>query len=257
MARPSPRLLRVVRAHLVTPHMRRIVLTGDDLGGFPEGHESGNFKLLLPPADGSPLNFESIRGGQGPRPIVRTYTLRHYDAVNQEVTVDFMMHRNHGPASGWAAQASVGDEVGFAGPGQPKFVDFSADWFFFAGDMSALPAISANIERLPSDAKGHAVLEVLSDEDCQSLAFPKGLTVTWVINPTPERVSDQLLDAVKRQPWLQGQPSVWVAGESTATRALRRYFKHDREVDKHNMYASGYWQVGMTEDVHQVEKRKE
>lgn len=258
MSRPAPRLLRVIRAYSVTPHMRRIVLGGEGLTGFPDGHESANFKLLLPPADGGPLNLDDLRATvRATRPIVRTYTVRYYDAERQEVAVDFMMHRNHGPASGWAAQASPGDEVGFAGPGQPKFVNAEADWFFFAGDMSALPAIGANIERLPPAAKGHAVLEVLSEEDRQELTFPKGIKVTWVINPEPERSNSLLLDAVKRQPWLSGQPSVWAAGEGQTARALRHYFKRERQVEKHNLYTSGYWQIGMTEDVHQIAKRKE
>ena len=36
-----------------------------------------------------------------------------------------------------------------SGPGPKKLVDMNADWFLIAGDMSALPAISVNLEKLP------------------------------------------------------------------------------------------------------------
>ena len=150
MARPAPRILEVLRTEHLTPNMKRVVLGGDTLGDFPEGYESANFKLLIP-RSGQVINdrrsFMDLPDDE--RPVVRTYTLRHFDRQRGEVVVDFMMHSDHGPASLWADSARRGDKIGFAGPGKPKLVDFDADWFLFAGDMSALPAIAANIERLP------------------------------------------------------------------------------------------------------------
>ncbi len=258
MARPPPRLLTVLRSENVTPNMRRVILGAGDLTDFPENHESANFKLLLPrPGQRRIVLPPQTDTPADQRPIVRTYTLRHYDSARGEVSVDFMMHRDHGPASEWAANARPGDQVGFAGPGTPKFVNFDADWFFFIGDMSALPAISANVERLPPQATGYAVLEVLDAADRQPLPFPAGIQVRWVINPTPELPATLLADTVEKLPWLPGEPAVWIAGESGAVRAIRRYMKELRKVQRHQLYASGYWQIGMTEDVHQVEKRKE
>lgn len=258
MARPAPRILEVLRAENLTPNMKRVVLGGGDLSDFPEHHESANFKLLVPHEGQTDIALPPY--GDLPleqRPAVRTYTLRHYDKGRGEIYVDFMMHDNHGPASGWAANARPGDRVGFAGPGTPKFVDFDADWFFFAGDMSALPAISANIERLPADAKGYAVLDVLDHADKQDLPFPKDMVVLWRINPYPEQPAVGLVDTVMAQRWLPGSPSVWVAGESGAVRAIRRYIVQERQVERRRLYASGYWQIGLTEDRHQIEKRKE
>ena len=69
--------------------------------------------------------------------------------------------------------------------------------------------------------------------------------------------SEWRFSAVLALPWLDGSPAVWVAGESGAVRALRRYFTQERQVDRRRLYASGYWQIGMTEDRHQLEKRKD
>lgn len=257
MSRPSPRMLTVLRNEVLTPHMRRLVL-GGELSDFPPGCESANFKLLLPrPGQSSIALPPFAEMPEAERPIVRTYTLRHFDAECGEIYVDFMMHADHGPASAWAASAAPGDRVGFAGPGAAKFVDWQADWFFFAGDMSALPAIAANIERLPCEAKGYAVLDILDPADRQALPFPEGIAVQWRVNPHPELDSNGLVDAVKAKTWLPGSPAVWVAGESGAVRAIRRYMVGDRAVPRDRLYASGYWQIGMTEDRHQIEKRKD
>ena len=258
MARPAPRILHVIRSHDITPHMRRVVLGGEDLSNFPEDHESANFKLLIPRPGQARIALPPY--GDTPehdRPMVRTYTLRHFDKARGEISVDFMLHEPHGPASEWAVNARPGDRIGFAGPGAPKFVDFEADWFLFAGDMSALPAISANIERLPAHARGYAVLEILDPADQQDLPFPEGIKVSWCVNRSPQIASLTLVNAVLAQPWLAGSPAVWVAGESGSVRAVRRYLNEEHQVERGRLYASGYWQIGLTEDRHQMEKRKE
>ncbi len=258
MPRPAPRILEVLRTENLTPNMKRVVLGGGDLSDFPEGHESANFKLLIPKPGQTDIALPPFNDTPDQhKPSVRTYTLRRFDGERGEVIVDFMMHADHGPASGWAAAARPGDRIGFAGPGAPKLVDLEADWFLFAGDMSALPAIGANIERLPAHARGYAVLDVLDPADQQPLPFPDGIQVTWRVNPYPEQPAVGLVDTVLALPWLDGSPAVWVAGESGAVRALRRYFTQERQVERGRLYASGYWQIGLTEDRHQIEKRKE
>ncbi len=252
MKRPTPRLLTVIRSQKLTPHMQRIVLGGPGLEDFPLDRESANFKLILPRSGQEEVNLD----GSGEKPLVRTYTIRSFDPVKQEISVDFMLHEDPGPASSWAIQAQPGDRVGFAGPGPAKFVDFEADWFFFVGDMSALPAIAANIERLPENARGYAVLEILDEADKQDLPFPEAVEVHWVINPHPTRANRLLLDAAMDKAWLEGSPSVWIAGEGNMVKPLRRYMKQERQVDPDRLYASPYWQQGLTEDAHQAQKRK-
>ena len=56
-------------------------------------------------------------------------------------------------------------------------------------------------------------------------------------------------------PWLDGQVAVWVAGEFSASRALRQYFRHDRAVDKSFKYVSCYWKVGETDEGMKAAKR--
>lgn len=241
--RVPERVLVVIRKEQITPHMLRVTLGGPNIQGFPEGRESANCKIFLP--------------SQDEEPVVRTYTVRAFDSQRMELDIDFVLHKDHGPASDWAMTAEVGDTLGFSGPGKPKWINLEADWFFFAGDMSALPAIGANIEHLPRDAKGYAVLEIIDEKDQQALNFPPDLEVDWVVNQEPNTPNASLFNRVVSKPWLSGRAAVWVAGESGATRNLRSYFKQERKVGKTDIYASGYWQIGLTEETHQRVKRQE
>ena len=236
----EPRLLTVIGIRELTPNMRRISLSGADLDDFPEGQESGYVKLLLEE------NGEEVR---------RSYTIREFDALTKTLHLDFMLHTDGGPASAWAETAKVGQEISVVGPGARKLLDFSADWFLIAGDMTALPAMSVNIERLPADAKGYVAIEVLSDADKQNFDLPSGVEIHWVINANADREVLPLLDKVKEFEFLTGRPSMWIAGEFHTSRALRRYLKLEKLVQRDEIYASSYWHLGLSDDQHKVAKQ--
>ncbi|WP_192954854.1 siderophore-interacting protein [Gallaecimonas mangrovi] len=257
--RKPPRLITVHSSTRLTPNMQRVIFSGDNLNDFPEGQEGANFKLLLPqPGDALP-DLNAFPAGEGKKPIVRTYTVRRYDAATQQLTVDFALHgdQHMGPASQFAVNAKAGDQVGIAGPGPKKLSTLDADWFLFAADMSAIPAAAAVIEELPQDAKGYAFFEIPSADDKQPIDAPAGLSITWLINPDAQNPSSQQLDAIKAIDWPSGRPSIFAAGEGNTVRALRRYFLDEHNIERKAMYASPYWKIGLTEDQHQVQKRSE
>ena len=229
---------------MLTPHMLRITLGGPGLDGFPVDQDGAYVKLRFKEPE-----------SEDEKLVQRTYTVRTRDAEKHALDVDFVTHEASGPATDWANSCKVGDQIRFAGPGPRRFVDTSADWVFLAGDMSALPAISANIKAMPPHVRGYAVLEVISEADQQPLSFPDGLKVRWVINPEPEKANTLLCDAVKALPWLEGRPSVWVASEFDQSRAMRAYFKNERGVQRTEMYASSYWRMGEDDEGHRVAKR--
>lgn len=243
--RPPPRSLEVLRKKSVTPHMLRVTLGGPGLEGFPADSDGGYIKLRLAEPD-----------SEDGKPLVRTYTVRHYDAKAQEMDVDFVVHDSDGPAVSWAQNCKPGDEIKVGGPGPKKSLDPSADWFLVVGDMSALPAISANIERMQPDAKGYALLEIISEDDVQDLNFPRHLQVEWIINSEPEQENTALFDRVEALEWLPGDPYVWVAGEFSQSLAIRKLMKTAHKIKRDQMYVSSYWQIGQTEDGHKVSKRE-
>lgn len=242
MARPAPRELEVVRSRYLSPHMLRVTLGGAEMATFPAEQESAYIKLLFP------------QGG-GDRPLMRTYTVSRQRA--DEIDVDFALHDNPGPASRWAAAAGTGDRIQVGGPGPRKLINPDADWFLLAGDMTALPAITANVSRLPAQARGYVVIEVPGEDDIQVLGHPEGVELQWLVNPVPDPAGRPLPERVRQLPWLPGQPAVWAACEFNSMRALRRYFKQERQLPKSHVYISSYWKIGNSEDEHKRVKQED
>ena len=239
---PAHYELKVVSNSPITPHMRRILLHGESLRDFPDDQESGYVKLLL-------------KNENPDKPLLRSYTIRAFDCERRELTLDFVDHGDTGPASAWASQAQPGDAATVRGPGEKKLADPAADWFILAGDMSALPALAVNLEQLPRDARGYAVIEILSEEDKQEVAAPDGVEVHWLINPDNETENTLLADAVKSLDWLPGTPYPWFAGEFNTMRLIRRYFRDEKGIDKRAMYVSSYWKIGDTDEGMKLAKR--
>lgn len=240
MSKPVPRTLEVIRSAYVTPHMLRVTLGGSELAGFPEDQESAYIKLIFP------------QHGES-RPLMRTYTVSAQRS--DEIDVDFVLHAADGPASAWARKAKPGDQIVVGGPGPKKLINKDADWYLLVGDMTALPAIAVNLAQLPEDARGYAVLEVVTEGDIQMLQHPENIEIHWVINATPDSDSSTLLQRVEQLCWLAGQPAVWTACEFHSMRALRTYFKQQRQVLKSHLYISSYWKINSTEDQHKIAKR--
>ena len=240
MSAPKIRELVVTHQEFITPNMIRVTLGGAEISSIPEKHEGGYVKLIYPKADGRDM---------------RTYTIRH-QRVN-EIDLDFVAHQDGGPASSWAMNAKPGDAILVGGPGPAKLPSTTADWHIFAGDMTALPAISVNLESLADDAKGYAVIEVMSEQDIQPVKSPAGVEVKWVINPNPGIDSEFLYNHIKDLPWLEGEAAAWAACEFSSMKVLRQYFKVEKAISKENLYLSSYWKLGINEEEHKVVKRQD
>jgi NADPH-dependent ferric siderophore reductase len=246
MSKTLPRMLDVLGKERLTPNMLRVHLGGDGLAGFPSGKEGGYIKFIFP--DAPRANPD--------RPVMRTYSIRAHDADRGVVSVDFALHGDAGGiATDWALTAEVGSKIMVGGPGGVKMADLSADWFLLAGDMTAIPALMCNFERLPASAQGYAVIEITSAADKMDLGLPDGIQVHWVVNPAPEKTEGLLVDRIKALPWLDGGVFVWTACEFDSMRALRSYYRNDRGVGRDQIYLSSYWRAGRSEDQHKTDKQ--
>jgi NADPH-dependent ferric siderophore reductase len=219
--------------------MLRVTLGGSNINTIPDNQESGYVKLIFPNGDSKPL--------------LRTYTIRNQRT--DEIDIDFMLHQDGGPACTWAQQVKENDVITVGGPGPRKMIEQSADWYLLIGDMTALPAISVNLAELPDDAKGYAVIEVVSADDIQDIKHPEGLLIKWVINAHPGQNPNNLLDHVKSLAWLTGQVSAWAACEFGSMKLLRHFLKQEKAISNDHLYISSYWKLGSNEDQHKVEKR--
>ncbi|MDN6276673.1 siderophore-interacting protein [Psychrobacter sp.] len=253
MAKPTPRVLDVKGIVDITPNMRRITLGGEGMHDFPVDQESAYIKLIFPQEEGR-------------KPNMRTYTI--IQQRDDEIDVDFVLHgsdpegeqgqKSHkGLASHWAKTTEIGDSILVGGPGAKKIINNEADWFLLVADMTALPAVTVNLAQLPDDAEGYAVIEVISEADIQPLEKPKNIDIHWIVNPVVTDSHSPLLERVKMLTWLAGAVSVWAACEFNSMRALRHYFKQEKEVAKTHLYISSYWKLDNSENEHKVIKRQD
>ncbi|GFG49783.1 NADPH-dependent ferric siderophore reductase [Mycolicibacterium agri] len=264
----------VVSSEKLTPHIVRVVLGGKGFDTFkPNDFTDAYVKLVFVRDDvevsalPKPLTLDSFN--ELPverRPVVRTYTVRKLDTERRELTIDFVVHGDHGVAGPWALAAAPGQPAYLMGPSGAYAPDPAADWHLLAGDESALPAISAALEAMPDDAVGQAFIEVAGPDDEIPLNAPPGVDVTWIYRGgradlvPEEKAGDHapLIAAVKEAEWWPGQVQVFIHGEAqTVMHNLRPYIRKERGVEaKWAASISGYWRRGRTEETFRQWKRE-
>ncbi|WP_405852690.1 siderophore-interacting protein [Streptomyces sp. NBC_00090] len=262
-ARKAPKATeaRVVRTERITPHMVRVVLGGPGLDAFEVGEYTDHYvKLLFAPegvAYPEPFDMERIRE-EFPRdqwPTTRTYTVRAWDPVHRELTIDFVVHGDEGLAGPWAARARAGETVRFLGPGGGYTPDPAADWHLLAGDESALPAIAVALERLPAGARVHAFVEVADATEEQKFATAAGVDVTW-LHRGDRPAGEAVVEAVRALDFPAGDAHAFVHGEAGFVKELRRHLRMERGVSRERLSISGYWRLGKTDEAWRAIKRE-
>jgi NADPH-dependent ferric siderophore reductase len=243
-----PLLTEVVAVERLTPRMVRVVVTGDDLARFRAGEFTDHYvKLLLPPAGApysAPFDVEDVKA-RLPReqwPRTRTFSVRAWDPDARRLTIDFVDHGDAGVAGRWAAAARPGDRLQLFGPGGAYAPDPDAPWHLMIGDASVIPAIAASLERIPAGALVHVLLQVEDAGEEQPLATPGELRLRWA-HSEPE-----LLAAVRELDFPAGTPHVFLHGEASVVRELRRHLIGERGIARDAVSVSGYWKRTRTEE---------
>ncbi|MGX1933366.1 siderophore-interacting protein [Microbacterium resistens] len=191
----------VSRVTALSPHFTRVTLTGEDLVHFGTDGLDQRIKLMIPFEDGTvtdvgqfdetaPLGEWYARWRTLPdaqRNPIRTYTVRAVRPAQREIDVDFVLHGTEGPASAWASAAAPGQPLVVVGPdaraeerGGFEWRPGDADTVLIAGDETAVPAICAIVETLPSHVRGDVLVEVPAEADELPLSAPDGVRVTWL-----------------------------------------------------------------------------
>jgi NADPH-dependent ferric siderophore reductase len=263
----------LVRREQITSHMVRVVLGGSGFDTFTPSEFTDSYVKLIFVADDvdvadlpHPLTLDSFADLPADKqPVIRTLTVRRADPAAREIAIDILVHGEHGTAGPWAATAPPGQPVYLMGPSGAYSPDPAADWYLFAGDETALPAISVALEALPPNAIGQAFIEIAGPENEIALTAPEGVAINWIYRGgradliTEDRAGDHapLIEAVKTAPWLPGQVHVFAHGEAQAVmHNIRPYIRKDREVDAKWASISGYWRRGRTEETFRQWKKE-
>ncbi|MGW0823676.1 siderophore-interacting protein [Streptomyces sp. NPDC002845] len=265
--------LQVVRTTALGPSLVRVTFAGDDLREFRSDGRDQSLSLFLPhPGQPEPvvpleLGDDWWKGWRelpdDVRAVMRSYTLRALrqdtDGRTVEIDIDFVLHGVEpdattpaGPASRWAFRAAAGDRVLLLGPAvadnrairfrMPEDADLVVIW----GDETALPAVSAILETLPTGIRARVWLDVHHAGDVQEPATEADAEVTWLVR---DEGSPMALDAIREAQFPDAErPYVWIAGESGRVKELRRHLVRERGIDKRRVTFVGYWRRGLTEE---------
>lgn len=244
----------VVRTEWLTPTLVRVVLGGGTLGGFAMVPATDAYvNLAFPPERASYGGvFEpAVIREERPRrewPARRRFTVRRWDQVARELTIDFVVHGDEGVAGRWAASAAKGDVLVFDGPAGGYRPEPTADWHLLVGDESALPAIAASVEGLPPGAS--AVVRVVCDGPDHQVELDSAATldVAWLHRAGAAQDSDLLTSAVQDLAFPPGSGHAFVHGEAEEIRAVRRHLLQDRGWVRASMSCSPYWRRTMTDE---------
>jgi NADPH-dependent ferric siderophore reductase len=224
----------VAAVQQVTPRMTRVRLVDDSLGGLA-AVPGQTLKIYVPdPASGILVS--------------RDYTVRDYAVSDEEsgpprLDIDFVLH-GAGPAAQWARRVQPGQTLGFVGPSGRYRPDPAADWYLFAGDETALPAIQAYVGMLPADACALLYVEVADAAEQQPMPGPARPLVQWLHRGDREPGTSAVLDdAVRTVRLPAGQGRIWIAGHTPTVRRIRAHLLDDRGVDRRALYVKGFWDL--------------
>lgn len=258
-------VFRVFKKDFLTPHYIRVVLQGEGAKDFAKCDLGANNKIMIPPAGQKEVKLavwdeaknEWALPPEHQRPLIRTYTHRAIDEENNLITIDFVNHGDNGPASAWARNATIGDELGVAMKIRPTVHCPDSDWYLLVGDATALPILSVILEQMSPTAKGHCIIEVPTPADVLPGFGHPGFTVDWVFNAYPENGSPLLEKTKTVSIPDSGSHFAYVACEYTCVRGIRQYFKEEQRWSNKEYYAFSYWKAGIAEDKSAQERHDE
>lgn len=226
------RTLAVKKIEDITPLMRRIYFTGDDLIGFVSHGPADHIKLFF----GDPQQNQ-----QG-----RYYTPRFYDKKNNELAIDFVLH-DSGIASNFAYNAKQGDTLIMGGPRGSMIIGGDINAWLLIGDETALPAIGRRIEEAQMGTKITVIAAVANANEVQTFTTKANVTYHWVYRPVEQADDPSYMLNQAEKLILQDKTFIWIAGETKVARTLRMFFNTERHVPLPWIKAAGYWVKGVAD----------
>jgi NADPH-dependent ferric siderophore reductase len=98
---------------------------------------------------------------------------------------------------------------------------------------------------LPANARALVVLEVDADSTWPAIESPAAIEVVCVVRKASTGApAHELIERLRTLSFPTGQCFVWVALESQSARAIRRYLREERGIEKDWIKAAAYWQRG-------------
>ena len=234
----NKRLTHVSQVIDLSPHLRRIVVTGDSLKDFPIDQEGSYVKIVLQ------------KEGEV---VMRSYTIRLFDREKNELSLDFVINRHQGPATDWAQNAKIGDSIGIAGPGPMKITNYDHHSYLLVGDLTSMNALNGYIPKFKKEADIKAIIAVPNRKDIIKMDYDDSRNTLWFIeDEATMTLEETVLEAAKH---MAKDSHVFLGLEARSIRALRPVLQEEIGFDRLNIFAVGYWKKGVNADRFGAEKR--
>ncbi|MDV7103665.1 siderophore-interacting protein [Vibrio sp. TH_r3] len=237
---PNLRPVHVASISDLSPHLRRIVVTGESLKDFPIGLEGSYVKVVLP------------QDGDDERKM-RSYTIRRFDKTTKRLTLDFVINLHTGPATNWAKNAKVGDPVAIAGPGPLKMTNYDHHSYLLVGDITSVNAINGYVPRFKSSADIRAIISVPTRTDIIQMDYQDADNTIWFIEDEASVTLEQVVIETAQN--MAKDTHVFLGLEARTIRSLRPVLQQEIGFDRLNVSAVGYWKRGVDADRFGMEKK--
>lgn len=213
----------------ISPRMKRATFASPDLADFESASHDDHVKIFFP------------AGAQDMPPVARDFTPRHFDREQRTLTIDFVLH-DHGVASSWVRDASIGSTLEIAGPRGSMIVADDFDWYLLIGDETALPAIGRRVEELRPAVPVTTIVALDDEADRQSFVTAADWRAHWLLRgPTASDEAAALIERVERMAPANGDGFVWIAAETAVARAVRQFVIDTQRHPPEWVKAAAYW----------------
>jgi len=222
--RQAPLPSQVVSVGQISPSFKRVVLAGEALVDFAPQYPAQWVKVFLPNSN--------MQG--------RAYTIRHFDKVKKQLTLDIATH-HQGLISSWAKQAKVGDELYITTPAG-GFKDLDREgWLLLLADETGIPSIATILEQLPAHLAVYVFIEVSSKKEQQQLTTQADATITWLLKDAHK---ESLKTVLKVHTLLTTPGYAWIAAEASIIRGVRAQLLKEQGFSLATIQTTGYWKLG-------------
>lgn len=207
----------------LSPHLVRVTLGGLD-GFVSTGVPDEYVQVLLPIAG---------EGSTG-----RIYTVA--DHRPGQLDLDIALH-DSGVGSTWAMSCHPGDSVEVTEPHGLYAAPAGVPNQLLVADITGLPAVARILRGLVAGQRAEVVI-VVTDRADELLLPSEGIVeVSWRIVADATGIAEALVTAVTSRDLTNRY--VWMAGEASASRAVRRHLRRELGWPQADFTTCGYWQV--------------
>lgn len=230
----------------IAPHLRRLVVGGDEFYDFPADQLGAYVKVLLPHYGKDEVEIDLKATNPAPK---RSYTIRAIDNINHTITLDFVVNQHKGIATNWAKQAKPGDKLAIAGPGPKKLTDFSQSQYLMIADLTSVNAINGYLQQLPASAAVDVIIHVADSQDIITLDTIEAHTkhrIKWLVTTKPQiALVEQVTNYLNQY---TGTPLIFMGLEGSLVRTIQSIAKEQFAVPSAKIVCSAYWKRGIDAD---------